>query len=254
MMFAQVSSVRSDFADKKLRLFCFAHAGGGAQAFYHWQAGFGGDVEVWPVDLPGRGRRMGERPLCDPRKLVPQIAAELRPLLRAPYALFGHSLGGRLAFELARVVSPSNRPLHLFVAASLPPHVPSNRPAVEGLSDGELLADLSLMGGIPRELHDNAELRELYLPILRADLSLFERCRRAPDRSLPVPITALAGADDPFARPESLEGWRDHTGQSFVARTFPGDHFFVRGQQHQLLAAVAAALGLQPTIATPAPC
>lgn len=80
-----------------VRLFCLPHAGGSASLFRTWQAELGQDIEVCPVQLPGRENRLREPPL----RALPDVIAPLVDVLAKhtdkPYALFGHSMGALLA-------------------------------------------------------------------------------------------------------------------------------------------------------------
>ena len=86
----------------RLRLFCFPYAGAGASIFRTWPDGLPADVEVCPVQFPGRGTRLMERPFTQLSPLVQALAQALAPLLDKPFAFFGHSLGALVGFELAR--------------------------------------------------------------------------------------------------------------------------------------------------------
>src|SRR6266508_329155 len=87
-----------------MRLFCLPYAGGGPQTYYKWSPALPTAVEVCPIQLPGRANRLAERPFTSLPHLVQALAGALRPQLDKPFALFGHSLGALLGFELARQV------------------------------------------------------------------------------------------------------------------------------------------------------
>src|SRR5205823_943244 len=79
-----------------MRLYCLPHSGGSAGEYVRWSDGLPG-VEVWGVQLPGRGQRVGEPPLTRMPALVAALVASVP--FRPPFALFGHSLGGLVAYE-----------------------------------------------------------------------------------------------------------------------------------------------------------
>jgi surfactin synthase thioesterase subunit len=86
-------------------LLCVPHAGGGASAYRPWmRAGIPGVpwVSVVPVRLPGREQRMGEAPCSNLGLLLETALAALTGIFARPFALFGHSMGALIAFELAR--------------------------------------------------------------------------------------------------------------------------------------------------------
>ena len=86
----------------RLRLFCFPYAGAGAAMFRTWPDFLPPDVEVCPVQFPGRGTRLAERPFTQLEPLVQELHRALAPLFDKPFAFFGYSLGALVAFELAR--------------------------------------------------------------------------------------------------------------------------------------------------------
>lgn len=212
----------------EFRLFCVPHLGGSAVLFRRWQEHAAGAMQVCPVELPGRGRRLVEPPFTRMGALVTALADALDPHIDRPFALFGHSLGALIAFELARTLRDSGRPLpaHLFLAGMAAPGTAPVRPLVHDAPDGEVLEELRALGGTPPELLANAELMELMLPTLRADFAVLEtyRCLDAP--ALDVPITAFGGTADIVAPTAVLRAWSRHTTKGARVRIFTGDHFF----------------------------
>ncbi|MGA5301851.1 thioesterase II family protein [Nucisporomicrobium flavum] len=209
------------------RLVCLPYAGGAAAAYRAWHQLAPGHVEVCPVELPGRGLRMGEEPYRRLPPLVEGLADALDPLLDRPFALFGHSMGGLIAFELARLLRRRGRPepSHLFVSASPAPDRP-REPTVHDAPDAELKARLQAFNGTPAEVLDNEELMELALPVIRADFAVLETYEFAEEPPLDTPLTVFGGVDDRTVRPDDLVGWREHA-TTVDLRMLPGDHFFI---------------------------
>jgi medium-chain acyl-[acyl-carrier-protein] hydrolase len=209
-------------------LFCFPYAGGLATVYRPWAALLPSDVELCAIELPGRGARLKEAPVRQLMALVEAAADGLRPALDRPFALFGHSMGALVAFELARRLSAQGlAPLHLFVSGHAAPHLDSVEPPMHPLPDGEFIARLRDLNGTPPEALQDPELMEIMLPILRADFIACEQHVPAPEPLLDVPMSAFGGIDDPEVSAERLEAWRPYTTRRFVARRFPGDHFFL---------------------------
>jgi medium-chain acyl-[acyl-carrier-protein] hydrolase len=161
----------------------------------------------------------------------------LLPRLDKPFALFGHSMGASLAFELANHVQRSHgiEPAHLFVSARRAPRVPDDSPITYNLPEDDFIAHLRELNGTPREVLEHSELMQLMIPLLRADFQLVQTYRYREAPPLSCPITAFAGADDLEISPEQVEPWREHTTTRFELNTLAGDHFFIHSKQQMLL-------------------
>jgi surfactin synthase thioesterase subunit len=226
----------------RVRLFCFPHAGAGASAYREFGARLGPDIECIAVQLPGRETRIAERPIVD----VDALAAELAPLVAArgerAFALFGHSMGALVAFAVAHALRERGvHPVHLFVSGrSAPEHTSDDQ--WHGLPDEELLDRVAELGAMPDFVLRDPEMVALVLPTLRADLTLCESYRHRAQPPLTVPITALAGAEDPMLEDGPLSEWAAHTSGPFAERILPGDHFYAAEGMEALMALVRQAL------------
>lgn len=227
----------------RLRLFCFPYSGGGASAFASWGQSLPASIAVCPVQLPGRESRIAEPPFVSMDALVPCVAEALRPLLNPPYALFGHSLGALVAFEVARYLRALGAPppANLFVSACRAPHGSFPEPTYE-LPEAEFLGRIRRLKGTPNAVFENPELLELVLPILRADTTIYDTYRFQPGDPIECPITALGGVADDHVSRADLADWSIHTKAAFRLRMFPGDHFFLQSARPQLLRALATDL------------
>jgi len=221
----------------RLRLFCFPYAGGGASIYRTWQESLPPEVEVCPVQLPGREGRLREAPFDRLSPLVRALAEALRPHMDLPFAFYGYSNGALIGFELARELRRRGMrgPEHLFAAACPAPHLPDKDPPIHDLPDDQLVAEIRRLNGTPDEVLRNDELMQLLIPLLRADAAIHETYAHEEEAPLDVPITAVGGADDPKAERPEMEAWRLHTRADFDVRTMPGDHFFIHSSQALLL-------------------
>lgn len=229
----------------RLRLFCLPYAGSGVSIFRTWPDGLPSDVEVCPIQLPGRGSRMAETPFTRMAPLVQALSQALRPLLDKPFAIFGHSLGAIIGFELACELRRQSGPppVHLFVSAHRAPRIPLRDRLIHALPDGEFLDELRHLNGIPEQVLAEAELMRLMLPILRADFAVFETFRDTAGPPLDCPISAFGGLRDDRVAPADLAAWRERTAGPFARRMFPGDHFFMNTARPLLLQALSQDLG-----------
>jgi medium-chain acyl-[acyl-carrier-protein] hydrolase len=224
----------------QLRLFCFPYAGGSASIFRTWVNDLPPDLEVCPVQLPGRENRLMEPPFTRLSSLVQVLAQALFPYLDIPFAFFGHSMGALIGFELARELRRQNRPgpRHLFVSAHRAPQIPPRRPPIHQLAEAAFKAELDGLHGTPQEVLQSAELMQLLLPLLRADFAVSETYIYSPEAPLNCSISAYGGLQDKEVSYHDLEKWRDQTHHSFTLRMLPGNHFFVHSAQALLLQAV----------------
>jgi medium-chain acyl-[acyl-carrier-protein] hydrolase len=221
----------------RLRLFCFPYAGTGAATFRTWSDGLPADVEVCPVQFPGRGTRLQEAPFTRLSPLVRTLAQTLAPLLDRPFAFFGHSLGALVGFELARQLRRQSavQPVRLFVSAGRAPQLADRHRPLHALPEGEFLAELRRLNGTPGHLLDEMDLMQLMLPVLRADFAAYETYAYSPEPPLGCVITCFGGSQDRRVSRGELEAWRDQTRAAFSLRMFPGDHFFLNAAQPLLL-------------------
>ncbi|KXK63881.1 hypothetical protein AWW66_00020 [Micromonospora rosaria] len=216
------------------QMFCLPYAGGSVNAYDDWLPMVSRALDLWVAELPGRGTRFHLPPAHDVRELTRQLADEVGPLLGDRVVLFGHSMGAILALELALTLQSRGVPLSCLVLAGQPaPGWP--RPSrLHRLDDEQLAAAMRAMGGTPAEVFESAELLELMLPILRADLRMVEGHRVAPDAVVRCPIIAYGAVDDPDATGPALAGWAQRTTGRFESRVFPGGHFFFQEHPHAL--------------------
>lgn len=232
---------------KPVRLFCFPYAGGGPSVYRGWDRELPPSIEVLRVALPGREGRFGERPLRDARTAVDALAEALSGFLEPPYAFFGHSLGALLAFELTRALERRGRPgpTTLFVSGSRPPRLRRDRKQdepIHHLPQPAFLQKLRELEGTPEEVLENAELMELFLPLLRADFEMSETYVYEPAAPLAVPILAFGGENDEHAPPSDLDAWQEETTSTFRGMRLPGGHFFLHAERRAIARAIAEAL------------
>ena len=222
------------------RLFCFPYAGAGASAYATWHRHAPPGLAVVPAQLPGREHRLKESAEPNLHRLVDKLAPAIEPFTGERYALFGHSMGALIAFELARALRRRGCPLPdaVFVSGRGAPGVPIARRQIHMLSDRQFIDEIRSLSGTPDAILEHPEFTSLFLPALRADFALVETYSATDEPPLASPISAFGGVDDTIPR-EALEAWRLHTTARFQLRMLPGGHFVVASARTAILQAVA---------------
>jgi medium-chain acyl-[acyl-carrier-protein] hydrolase len=231
----------------RIRLFCFPYAGGGSGIFRQWGKEFlRFGIEVVPALLPGRESRMREPGYTHVDQYLEPLAREISPYLDSPFAFFGHSMGGIIAFELARRLRDERgrECKHLFISGRRAPRIPRRDPYMHDLPEPEFIAELERMKGTPKEVLEHKELMELMIPLLRADFATCNTYTYAPGQPLRCPITVLGGTRDEEAPPDELDLWSEETTGDFSVHLLEGDHFFINlpEPQKELIRIITAAL------------
>jgi medium-chain acyl-[acyl-carrier-protein] hydrolase len=230
-------------AGAPVRLLCLPFAGGNATSYHAWIRELAPAIEAWPIELPGRGTRLDEPLVTERLDLIDRLATALESHLTEPFALYGHSMGAKIAFDLAREFRRRGRraPERLFVSGCPAPQLRRNRRTYD-LPRDELIRDLRAQNGTAPALLNDDEFMEMLLPIMRADLRISEAYEYREEAPLEVPIVAFAGLDDPVAPPAEVAEWQAMTRASFRLVPLPGGHFFIHTERSRLLEDISSEL------------
>lgn len=226
-------SPRDRVAGARMRLFCLPHAGAGASAYQAWKRELPPFVELCAIRLPGRETRLSERSFSEANLLVNEMAEVISADCNIPYAIFGHSMGAVLAYELALSLRDIGlpQPETLFLSGRIAAHLEVRNKPLHDLPLDSFLAELELRyGGLPRELLADREMLDFYLPILRTDLKLIETYRYHEREPLNCSVMVSAGTDDRSVWEEGLLAWKDHTTGDFALNLFTGGHFYLSSE------------------------
>lgn len=230
----------------KTKLFLFPYAGGAAASYNQWKQYLDPVVEYRSIELAARGRRMRESNYNTIDDAVDDVFNIIKnELTQVPYALFGHSMGSMIAFELAYKIKKNNfpMPIHIFFSGRAAPQVPRDtKRTLHHLDDVEFKKQLLEMGGTPKEFFDHPELLEVFLPLLKGDFRLTETYTHGKkDAPLDVNITVLSGKQDEDS-PEEVEAWRVHAGKNCDIHYFNGGHFFIHDENKRVVDIINEAL------------
>lgn len=222
-----------------LRLFVLHHAGGSHTLYRRWPAGLPDTWDVRLLDAPGHGLLLEMPQISDAGRLANFFLDGIEAdLTTCPYALFGHSMGALVAYEITRraVGRGLPHPVWIGVSARSAPQLAGQPQPYHTLSDAELRDRLKTLGGTPDEVLDDHDLWALFNPVIRTDLGLVENWCPAPGAGpLPVALSAYAGAHDGASSPPRMAGWAEHTERFLGLRVFDGGHFYFLDDPRPLL-------------------
>jgi medium-chain acyl-[acyl-carrier-protein] hydrolase len=223
----------------KMILFCIPFAGGSAVSYFRWKGLLDKQIELVPLELPGRGKRYREPLYEDFNEVVTDLYKSLRQSIDSrPYAIYGHSMGSLLAYELShQVQSMEHPPLgHLFLSGRDAPHNPIQPDQLfSGLPNVKLIETIKQMGIASSEIFQSQELLDMFIPVLRADFKVVENYRfEEKPRRLNCNLTVLNGEDDPIIKHDMNE-WAQYTNGQCRTFKFPGGHFFIHQHMERIV-------------------
>jgi len=224
------------------RLVCLPYAGGSASFYFPVSRALSPAVEVLAIQYPGRQDRRHEPCVPTIAELAAQVFGVLQPWLDQPLAVFGHSMGATLGFEVARLMEADGRPAaHLFPSGRRAPS--SHRHEVVHLLDDDgLLADMKTLSGTAAAVLGDPELLGAALPAIRNDYRAAETYEYLPGPMLSCPVTVFTGDDDPKTTVDEAKAWERHTTGPFDLHLYAGGHFFLAQEQVAVLRVISAAL------------
>lgn len=225
----------------------FPYAGGSAMVYSRWRTMLPAFAELHLVELAGRGSRMGEPFYENMEQAVADLEAKLpRVIMEEPYVLFGYSMGGIIAFELAhRLQAKYGRPpLRLYIGARRAPHTLSSNRLIHDLPSESFRQEVLKLGGVTAEVYDNEQWAETFLPLLRADLKLAELYQPERDDLRPPLLTDLrlfAGSQDVIPL-KHMEAWQDYVSGACELTVYDGGHFFLHQHEQDILQTIRSDL------------
>lgn len=214
----------------KIKLFCFPHAGGLSSIYYNWKEHLNNDIEIIPIELAGRGKRLNVPVYESMQEAVLDIYNLMKPHLDgSPFAMFGHSLGTLLVYEMIQKIQEMNgmNPIHAFFSGRLPVHIIDQQKR-HTLPASELKKYIVDLGGIPPELKDCDEILDMFLPIIRSDFKLVETYEfKGNTNPFTFNISILYGYDDKLVDNQRLMEWTSYTSKQCQFYGYQGGHFFI---------------------------
>ncbi|MGC9498420.1 thioesterase II family protein [Streptomyces sp. WG7] len=229
--------------ESPIRLVCLPHAGGSAPFYFPMSQSLAPAVDVLSVQYPGRQDRRDEPGITDIGVYADRLTAELVPWLDRPLALFGHSMGAVLAFEVTRRLERDHgvSPVRIFASGRRSPS--SFRHETVHLRDDDgIVAEMRALSGTDSRILGDEEILRMVLPAIRSDYTAIENYRAALEDTVLAPVTVLTGDADPRTSREEADAWERHTTGGFGIHRFPGGHFFLASHQERIMKLVSEEL------------
>ncbi|WP_151735792.1 thioesterase II family protein [Paenibacillus tengchongensis] len=214
----------------KAKVFCLPFAGGSASVYMKWRSAIHPMIEWVPLELAGHGVRLHEPHYETFEDCLEDVHQQiLHHGVNTPYALYGHSMGASISFEVTRkLIEESNSvPTHLFLSGRRSPQSVRPHKQMHLLPENEFIQELRKLGGTPEEMFTDPHFLEMFLPIIRADYRLLSTYTfRPPHKALDVEFIILNGKTDDLY-PQEITGWQAFTSQKCEFLFFEGGHFFI---------------------------
>jgi surfactin synthase thioesterase subunit len=223
-----------------MKLFCLPYAGGSAMIYKNknWERYLDDSIELVPIELAGRGIRYSEKLYGNFNEAVDDIYNLIKgDLDKTDYAIYGHSMGSLLAYELyykIKQLKNKSSPRHMFFSGIQPPHLKINHKMIHHLPDKEFEEEIIGLGGTPKEIFENKEVFKFFLPTLRADFKIIEKYNYVEKRDkIDCAITILIGREDKLTKSNIVE-WKIQTQSDCNIYSFQGDHFFINSNVERI--------------------
>ncbi|REK54687.1 MAG: thioesterase [Thermobacillus sp.] len=205
------------------QIICFPYLGGYANSFLNLADKLDDSYELWALNPPGHGS-CRKPPAEDMTALLDLIIGELKSILRPGGMLFGHSMGGMVAYFLAQRLTESCHPTLILSACT----TPAETRRVSHLPDDRLIEHLASYGGIPQELMHERSLLHFFLPVFRADFKVLESASSLNRTPLACPAYLLWGGQDRIVPLSAMLRWTDYfSGVVHLVPVRDGGHMFI---------------------------
>ncbi|MBL6449148.1 thioesterase [Fulvivirga sp. 29W222] len=229
-----------------IKLFCLPFAGGSKYSYRGYETDAPADIEVIPIELPGRGQRIREPLMTDLEALVDDLYDKLAPQLDlGPYAIYGHSMGAFLTHLLTKKILANNheKPLHLFLTGCRGPSVDDPDKGKHLLPKDKFVDKLIEYGGSPDEILQDRQLFDFFEPILRADFEAIESYKHDSSEPHNIPMTVMIG-DQEVTTADDARAWQKESTIPINFIEFPGKHFFIFDHQKEIMEIITSTLTL----------
>lgn len=232
---------------KKIKLFCLPYAGGSAHTIYdNWKDMLEPHIALYPVELAGRGTRIGEPLYSNIEAAVKDVVNQIKDeIVDSKYAFFGHSMGSMLTYKVLRKIEDLKLPppMHAFFSGRRAPHSISRKTRpLSKMNDKEIEEEIYNLGGTPPEFFKYPELKSIFIPIIKSDFKLADTLVDVFEITpFDFNISVFIGNEEDILTNEVTE-WMFHTNKSFSVDYFDGGHFFLLDQPAAVVETITSRL------------
>ncbi|MEV0619362.1 alpha/beta fold hydrolase [Nonomuraea sp. NPDC050404] len=213
------------------QLVCLGFCGGGTGPYRAWTSVLDQGTDLALVCYPGREGRFAERFARTWDELVEDATEAVLSAADRPYLLFGHSMGGWMAFDVVTRIERRGGPLPYALVVSscnAPNRGLTERDRFPSFADSDsaLLDWMKTIGLLPAYVRADPGLLEMAYELMRADIRVRDTYRYTPGATTGVPVQVLWGRDDQVIEPAVAEQWRQVCDGDFRCDSLPGGHFY----------------------------
>ncbi|MCW3094177.1 MAG: Thioesterase [Ferruginibacter sp.] len=235
---------------KTTNLFCLPFAGGNKYSYREFTEKAPSFLNIVTLEYPGRGNRMREPLPSDINELANDLYKQVSALLgEGDYAIYGHSLGGLMAYLLTRKLEENGHklPLHLFITGTTGPSALSRSEKKRHLlNKADFVAEIKELDGMPDEILNNDELLYYFEPILRSDFKISEEYSYQESPPLDIPVTVITGTEEHMEL-EDIQLWQKETSRPVDFKKLPGKHFFIFQHSFKIIEIISKKLYFHKT-------
>lgn len=220
---------------EKINLFCLPFAGASVYSYREFSGHFDESINVVPVELPGRGKRISEPLLSNLHNMADDIFNQIKMNLNVPYAIYGHSIGSCIGYLVIRLILDKKLlpPSHLFFSGSTAPSDLKRDRDVHLLPRKEFIMKLLEYDGSPEEVLNDPQMMDIFEPVLRADIKAINTYIYEKSEPFDIPLTAMIGTNDKITYEEALR-WQEVSSKKISVKEFSGGHFFIFQHQERI--------------------
>ncbi|NRT80593.1 thioesterase II family protein [Clostridium beijerinckii] len=225
----------------KVILFCLPYAGGSARCYLSWKRYLDDKLEIVPVELSGRGARFSDDEYETFEKMSDDTFNFIRDYLDRKnikkYAIFGHSMGSWIVYEIYKKILKNNtsKPIHVVFSGNSAPFYEVRDKKIHKLPNDEFVDQIIKLGGSSEEILRDEKIGDIFVKILRNDYKLIENFECNDNQPIiECDISVFNGISDNITS-EALVSWQRATKKSCSIYNFKGGHFFINSSESEVV-------------------